>query len=81
MRVWWIGVCAAVLWTGCPKDEGPIEKAGREFDAAADQVEDKARELSGEGSMERFGRKMDDAADSVEEAIDDAVDAVEGLGK
>ena len=58
-----VGALSLAVWTGCPSDEGPLEKAGRELDEAAEKAVDKAHELAGEGTMEKAGRKMDEAAD------------------
>lgn len=81
MRAVGMALVALLGLTGCPKEEGPLEKAGRELDSVADDVADKARELSGEGAMEKFGRKMDDAAETAKEALDEAAEAFEDLGK
>jgi hypothetical protein len=62
---------------GCQQEEGPLEKAGRQLDEAAEEVADKARELAGEGPMERFGRKLDRAAGDVKEAVHEAGESIE----
>ena len=59
-------VMTALLFalSGCQKQEGPAEKAGKEVDKAAAQVGekvDKAGEKLGEG-VEKAGEKMQDAA-------------------
>lgn len=81
-----LGLAMAVVVAGASascreKEEGPMEKAGRQLDEAVDDVAEKARKLSGEGTMERIGRHMDEAAEETKEAVQEAVDALEELGK
>ncbi len=67
----------SIGWLACQKEEGALEKAGRQLDETAEEVADKARELAGEGPMEKFGRKLDGVAGEVKEAVDEAGDAIE----
>lgn len=69
-RVWMLAACLAVL-SGCQKQEGPMESAGRKIDEAGDKLSreadragdkiDEATQKAGE-NIEKAGEKIQDAA-------------------
>jgi uncharacterized protein YjbJ (UPF0337 family) len=56
-----IGLAAAT--TGCQKEEGPMEKAGKAIDDAAEDVQDAAEDAKDE---------VEDAAEDVKDEVEDA---------
>ncbi|MFZ5504229.1 MAG: hypothetical protein ACOY7P_01935 [Pseudomonadota bacterium] len=62
-RVWMLAACLAVL-SGCQKQEGPMENAGRKIDEAGDKLSRDA---------DRAGEKIDEATQKAGEKIQDAV--------
>ena len=59
---------------GACKEEGPMEKAGRQFDEAIEDMTDD------DGPLETLGESLDDAVDAVEDFGEDLGDAVEDFG-
>jgi len=51
-------LAATVALTGCPKKQGPAEKAGEAIDRATDKVSDT---LNPKGPAEKAGRAIDRA--------------------
>ena len=57
-----------VALSGCQKQEGPMEKAGKEIDKAAETVGEK---------MEKAGEEVDKAAATVGEKIEKAGESIQ----
>lgn len=55
------------LLTGCP-EEGPIEKAGKKVDEAAESVRDAVKK---DGPMEKAGEKIDDAVEDIKDKLEE----------
>ena len=62
-RFLWATVLAgALLATSACREEGPLEKAGREVDEAVEKLKH-----GDEGTLEKAGRKIDEALEEAEE--------------
>jgi len=70
-RVWILAACLAVL-SGCQKQEGPMESAGRNIDEAGDKV---ARDV--DRAADRAGDNVDDATRKAGERIERAGEKIQ----
>ena len=61
---------------GCQKQEGPLEKAGKEIDQAVEKMGQPK-----EGPLERAGQGIDDAAEKVGEKMEKAGDSIQDAAK
>jgi len=60
-----MGVLLAAL-SGCEKQEGPAERAGKEIDQTMEQLGEKTDE-----AVEQAGEQLEQAGDSIQEAAKD----------
>ena len=78
LEVLTVAIVAGVFGFGLVacKEEGPAEKAGRNFDDAMDDVGDKADEMGDDlkDAAEDTADDLEDAAEDTGDAIDDATD-------
>jgi len=65
-----------VALPGCQKQEGPLEKAGKEIDQAVEKMGQPK-----EGPLERAGQGIDDAAEKVGEQMEKAGDSIQDAAK
>lgn len=61
---------------GCQKQEGPLEKAGKEIDQAVENLGQPK-----EGPVEQAGQAVDNAAEKTGEQIEKAGDSIQDAAK
>jgi hypothetical protein len=70
-----ISACFIAL-PGCQKQEGPMEKAGKEFDQAVENFGQPK-----EGPVERAGQAVDDAAEAAGQKLEQAGEHIQDAAK
>ena len=73
MSRWIASLGLVVALTGCPEEQGPMEKVGESMDDAAKDVERNVEDAVDEdGPLERAGEALDEAAEDAKEAWEEA---------
>ena len=60
---------ALAIWATACSEEGPAEKAGRQFDDAVDKLRD-----AGDGPVEQVGESIDEAIEDMQDALDEVME-------